>query len=197
MFKVGVTGGIGSGKSVVCRIFELLGVPVYDADARAKYLMTDDDELKTNIERAFGEEAYLSEGALNRIFLANNVFANPDKLRQLNNLVHPVVGRDFQQLSDSQTAKYIIKEAALLVETGSYKALDKLIVVTAPEKVRISRVLMRDEHRSLQQIRSIIQNQYPESEKTKCANYLVNNDESHLIFPQIFKIHTKIIDLSI
>lgn len=197
MFKVGVTGGIGSGKSVVCRIFELLGVPVYDADARAKYLMTGDAELKKNIKKAFGEEAYLHNGELNRSFLAENVFSNPDKLQQLNHLVHPAVGRDFQQWSNNQTAKYVVKEAALLVETGSYKTLDKLIVVTAPEKVRISRVLMRDEHRDLQQIRSIIQNQYPESEKAKCANYLVNNDESHLIFPQIFKIHTEITDLSI
>ncbi|MEQ9102044.1 MAG: dephospho-CoA kinase [Imperialibacter sp.] len=187
---VGVTGGIGSGKSTVCKIFEVLGVPVYNSDDRAKSLMVEDIVLVEGIRAAFGEEAYLDNKNLNRNFLAKEVFSNPSKLETLNSLVHPAVGRDFASWVAVQSSQpYVIKEAALLFETGSNNSLDSVVLVTAPEELRVSRVLARDPQRSQKQVRDIIGNQLKDEEKKKLADYILNNNEQELLVPEVVALH--------
>lgn len=196
MLKVGITGGIGSGKSTVCRIFAVLGVPVYDADSRAKWLQTHDESLKNQIIHHFGKAAYAADGSLNRSYMAAQVFNQPEKLQLLNSLVHPRVAEDSAQwLARQQAASkpYAIKEAALMIEAGSYKQLDVLIVVTAPEEVRIARVLQRDPQRSPEEVAAIISKQMPESEKVKIADYVIVNDGSHMLIPQIIRLHQELL----
>ena len=145
LLTVGITGGIGSGKSIVARIFSTLNIPVYDADSHAKKLMTTDKILVGEITREFGTLAYQSDGALDRKFLAEVVFNDPGKLSRLNSLVHPRVDLDFEQwVSRQASAPYILKEAALLFNSGASKKLNKIIVVAAPTEVRIERIRRRD-----------------------------------------------------
>ncbi len=192
MKNYGITGGIGSGKSLVCKIFATLGVPIYDADSRAKWLMENDIVLMENIKKSFGLEAYL-DGHLNRIFLAQEVFSNENKRQMLNALVHPAVGEDAKKWRENQkNAPYTLKEAALLIEAGSYKDLDGLILVLAPTDVRIARVRERDKQRSEQEIKSIIEKQMPDDEKMKFAQYLLNNDGKNLLIPQVLALHHKL-----
>lgn len=190
--KIGVTGGIGAGKSVVCRIFSALGVPVYDADTRARQVMVDDAVLVRQLKGHFGEETYEADGSLNRIYLAATVFADAEKLGLLNSLVHPRVGLDFDKwLSQYPRAPYVIKEAALIFEAGSYKGLDAVITVSAPEELRLRRTMIRDEHRSRQQIEEIISKQLQEEERLSRANYKIVNDDKTLIIPQVLRLHKK------
>jgi dephospho-CoA kinase len=190
--QIGVTGGIGSGKSLVCRIFQVLGAPVYDADSRAKILMTTDGILIDKIKKEFGTLSYHANGGLNREYLGANVFGNPDKLKRLNELVHPQVALDYEKwVTMHATHRYVIKEAALLFESGSYKVLDGVIVVTAPVEMRIQRVLARDKHRTREDIEKIISNQLSEEEKLVKANYVIKNDEKELIIPQVLKLHER------
>ncbi len=196
MLKVGITGGIGSGKSTVCRIFAVLGIPVYDADSRAKWLQTHDESLKNQIIHHFGAAAYAADGSLNRSYMAAQVFNQPEKLQLLNSLVHPRVAEDSAQWLTQQQAAgkpYAIKEAALMIEAGSYKQLDVLIVVTAPEEVRIARVLQRDPQRSPKEVAAIIGKQMPESEKVKIADYVIVNDGRHMLIPQIIRLHQELL----
>lgn len=188
--QVGITGGIGSGKSLVSRIFQCLGISVYDADSRAKSLMTTDGILISQIRKVFGDLSYHADGSLNRKYLGESVFNNPEQLQTLNKLVHPRVGEDYRQwVEENGRETYVIKEAALLFEAGSAKALDKIIVVCAPEDVKVSRVLKRDPHRSEADVRAIIQNQMPDEEKRKRANYVIFNDDSQLVIPQVLSLH--------
>lgn len=183
--KIGVTGGIGSGKSTVCKVFATLGVPVYDADSRAKALMNEDSLLRKGIIATFGEQSY-TQGQLNREYLGKLVFPDPEKVKKLNQLVHPAVGRDFEKwVAKFSSLPYVIKEAALLIEAGSYKQLDQLILVTAPEDIRIQRVLQRDKHRTEQDVRNVIQRQLPEEEKRKYCQLVIENDGSQSILPFI------------
>ncbi|GAB3010429.1 dephospho-CoA kinase [uncultured Cyclobacterium sp.] len=186
---VGISGGIGAGKTLISKIFSLLDLPVYNADERAKWLMIYHQTLKKNISKEFGEESYDKDGGLNRSYLANIIFSDPEKTSRINELVHPVVGEDFKRWADSQHTAYVLKEAALLFETGSYKSLDATIHVTASESIRIERVKSRDPQRSTTQIRQIIQKQFTDKEKNKLADFLITNDESTLVIPQIIKIH--------
>ncbi len=189
--QIGITGGIGAGKSLVCRIFSCFGIPVYDADSRAKNLMTTDGILINAIKKEFGPLSYDEEGRLNRGFLALEVFAKPERLERLNALIHPRVGEDYLNWYNSVkvNAPYVIKEAALLFEAGSYKQLDKVIVVFAPLEIRMKRVLQRDPHRTPQQIQDIVSRQWPDEEKLKRANHIVTNDESTLLIPQVLALH--------
>lgn len=190
MLQIGITGGIGSGKSLVCKIFSCLGVPVYDADHRAKSIMTTDGILISQIRKEFGDLAYNEQGALNRTYLAEEVFSNELKLEKLNSLVHPRVGIDYQNwLAERNDVCYVVKEAALLFEAGSYKYLDKIVVVTAPEDLRIRRVLARDSHRSKQQLLDIMRKQMPEAEKVKRADYVLMNDEKSLLIPEVIRLN--------
>jgi dephospho-CoA kinase len=188
--QVGITGGIGSGKSLVCKIFRCLGIPTYDADSRAKYLMTTDTILIEQIKKEFGTLSYNPEGVLNRKYLAETVFSNPIQLEKLNGLVHPRVGNDYTRWAASHTkSPYIIKEAALLFESGSASSLDKIIAVYAPEATRLHRVLKRDAHRTQQGVKEVIQNQMDEEEKKNRADFVILNDESQLIIPQVLHLH--------
>jgi dephospho-CoA kinase len=194
--QIGITGGIGSGKSLVCRIFSTLGVPVYDADHRAKSIMTTDGILMSQITKEFGDLSYDEKGVLNRAFLGDAVFGNKTKLETLNALVHPRVAIDYQDwLDQHKDSCYVLKEAALLYETGSYKKLDKIIVVTAPEEVRIERVLKRDTHRSKEQLLEIIKKQWSDAEKIKLADYVLTNDEQKLLLPQVIELHKVFMNL--
>jgi len=188
--QVGVTGGIGSGKSLICRIFSCLEVPVYDADSRAKEVMTTDGILVTKIKKEFGSLAYHKDGKLNREYLSETVFHEPERLKILNQLVHPRLGEDYKQwLDEHKSANYVIKEAALLYETGSYKMLDKIIVVYAPSQIRIGRVLKRDTHRTESHVKAIIENQISDEDGLERADYVIRNDESILVIPQVLELH--------
>lgn len=191
--QIGITGGIGSGKSLVCRIFSCLGIPVYDADRRAKDIMTTDGILISQIKKEFGDLSYDEKGNLNRNHLASAVFGNEKELERLNALVHPRVGEDYnnwyQQVKNH--SPYVLKEAALLFESGSFRLLDKIIVVFAPAELRIKRVLLRDLHRTEQQVRDIIDRQWADDDKLKRADYIVTNDESLLLIPQVLSLHQR------
>ncbi len=184
--KVGVTGGIGSGKSTVCRIFSLLGIPVYDADSRAKWLMVHQPDLVREIKSLFGDESY-ENGRLNRSYIASLTFNDSSRLKKLNSLVHPAVGRDFEQWYHSSQGPYVIKEAALLIESGSYKTLDYLINVQAPESLRMKRVLSRDRHRDEQQVRDIMDKQLTDRERAEYADLTIDNGGEQMLIPQVME----------
>ena len=188
--QIGITGGIGSGKSLVCKIFQHLRIPVYDADSHAKALMTTDGILVSQIKKEFGDLAYHPHGELNRPWLASHVFSDESKLEKLNKLVHPRVAVDYESWVERHADEpYVIKEAALLFESGSYRYLSKIVVVTAPERLRQARVLKRDPHRTVEQFREIVEKQLPEEEKMKRADYLIVNDDTTLVLPQVLKLH--------
>lgn len=190
--QIGVTGGIGSGKSLVTKIFSLLGVPVYDADSHAKEVMTTDGILVSAIKKEFGDLSYDSKGGLNREYLAHHVFNDKDKLAKLNALVHPRVALDYNNWVNKQgPVHYVVKEAALLFEAGSDRLLDKIIVVHAPLDLRIKRVQKRDPHRSVEQISAIVEKQLPEEEKLNRADYIIVNDETQLVTKQVIDLHQK------
>jgi len=189
---VGITGGIGSGKSTVAKFFSILGIPVYYADDRAKWLMANDQELKNKIRAAFGQESYLEDGSLNRTFLASQVFSDEEKVKSINALVHPAVKMDFETWVNQQKSPYILKEAALLFETGSFRDLDKTINVSAPLKIRITRIMLRDPHRTLAQIHDIIDKQLPDEEKNNLSDYVIKNSDNKLLIPQVLKIHQEL-----
>jgi len=194
--QIGITGGIGSGKSLVCKIFHCLGVPVYDADSRAKSLMTTDGILISQIKKEFGDLSFDGDGNLNRKYISEVVFADPVKLNTLNGLVHPRVGLDYTKwVEEHKGQRYVLKEAALLFEASSHKLLDQIIVVHAPEALRIARVLSRDKHRTERQIREIIKNQMPEEEKLSRANAIITNDEQKLVIPQVLELHHRFVSL--
>jgi dephospho-CoA kinase len=194
LIKVGITAGIGSGKTTVCAIFERLGVPVYYSDKRAKDLMQEDKQLVLQIRNLLGESAYNEDKSLNRVFIAEQVFGNESKLLTLNELVHPAVKKDYESwasILENKGYPYCIKEAALLVESGSYKDLDKLIVVTAPVEDRISRVIARD-GTTAEQVKKRIDAQLPDEQKLKLADYVIINDKATDLVPQVTKIHLDI-----
>lgn len=194
MLKVGITGGIGSGKSIACKIFSSFGVPVYDADSRAKFLIENDPEIVRQITSVFGEEAY-QDGKYNRKFISSQVFKDKSLLSQLNQIVHPAVGKDFENwVEKSAPSPYVIKEAALMNAASEQNGLDKVIVVTAPDALRIQRIQQRDPQRSLGEIEAIIKNQKSEKEFNAIADYIVYNDEVTLIIPQILDIHRQILN---
>jgi dephospho-CoA kinase len=187
--QVGITGGIGAGKSLTSSIFAALGVPVFDSDRSAKRVMTTDMLLISQIKNSLGDKAYLDDNSLNKEFISDLAFSSPEKISVLNALVHPRVGEDYNRwLAGKETFPYVLKEAALLFESGSYKDLDLIIVVTAPEDVRIKRVLNRDPQRDEKGVRDIIKNQMNEEEKAKRADIIIENDESKLLIPQILMI---------
>lgn len=187
MIKVGLTGGIGSGKSTVARVFQHLGIPIYDADSRAKALYIEDTLLQEQVIQLLGEEAYTG-GRLNRPWIAERVFNNQALLEALNKLVHPAVGRDFYAWLKKQNAPYVIKEAAIMFESGSHLALDEVILVSAPMEVRLERVMNRD-GLSAPEIRQRMARQWSEEERRSHSQHEINNDGHHLVLPQILALH--------
>jgi dephospho-CoA kinase len=193
-FDIGITGGIGAGKTLISSIFNNLGIPVYYADERAKFLMNHDEKLIREITEFFGPDTYLN-GRLNRSYLSSHVFINRDKLDQLNELVHPAVREDYLQWRQNHLEMpYTLKEAALLFETGSYKELEQTILIYAPLPLRIERTLLRDPHRTKKDIEKIIDNQMPDEEKKKLADHIIYNDDTRLVIPQVLKIHHQFMD---
>ena len=189
MIKVGLTGGIGSGKSTVSKILISKGFSVYNSDNRAKWLMNNNDNLKSNIISIFGNKAYL-KGSLNRKYLSAKVFNDSLKLKALNNLVHPLVAIDFKNWLLHQKSKdFVFKEAAILIESGAYKEMDKIIVVSCPENIRLERVLKRDGN-SPELVKKRMQNQISETEKINHADFVIKNNgsESDLVLEVEFII---------
>lgn len=192
MLRIGITGGIGSGKSIASRLFHALGVPIYDADTRARWVMENNAQLRAQLITAFGPTTYDAAGRLNRPVLAGTVFNNPALLARLNGLVHPHVGTDFERWAVAQAQAdhaYVLKEAALLFEAGSYKQLDRIITVFAPLAVRTARVLRRDPHRSAADVEAIVAKQLSEEEKIARADNVLTNDDVRPLLPQVLALH--------
>jgi dephospho-CoA kinase len=194
MLKVGLTGGIGAGKSIVAKVFEVLGIPVYQADDAAKKLMETNKELMDLIKINFSENAYV-EGKLNRKFLADIVFNDKEKLKVLNSLVHPFTIQDGIDWMNKQDAPYAIKEAALIFESGSQHAFDVIIGVFAPQAMRVNRTLKRDQT-TRELVLERMENQLDDSLKMKLCNEILINDEQKLLLPQIVSLHLKLIQMS-
>ncbi|MES2431484.1 MAG: dephospho-CoA kinase [Bacteroidota bacterium] len=194
MLKVGITGGIGSGKSTVAKIFETLGVPVYYADTTAKRLMNEDEELKQLIKENFGEGAYTNE-QLNRSYLSTVVFKDAEKLALLNSFVHPATIRDGIQWMKTQKAPYAIKEAAIIFESGSQVHLDKVIGVYSPTALRIQRAMKRD-NISNEEVMARMNKQIDETIKMRLCDYVITNNEQELLIPQVLKLHKTLIELA-
>lgn len=195
MLRIGLTGGIGSGKSTVARIFKVLGIPVYDADTASKKLMNEDAEMKKNLIRAFGDETYM-DGQLDRSFLSAAVFNHPEKLALLNSIVHPATISHATLWMQSQEAPYVIKEAALIFESGSNKNLDYVIGVHAPLDLRIHRTMARD-NTSAEKVQARMNNQMNEEDKMALCDFIIKNDEEHFLMEQVLGLHEKIIQLSV
>ena len=194
MLKVGITGGIGSGKSTVSRFFSELRVPVYDSDQRAKSLMQHDDSIIIKIKKEFGDNSYLNN-QLNRPYIGEIVFKNELKLKQLNSIVHPVVRTDFNNwLSQNSNANFVIKEAAIMIESGAYKDLDKLIVVNANREQKIKWIKKRDNLLS-EDIENRIQNQLSDKIRNQYADFIIENSSSKKeLKQQVLSIYNKLID---
>ena len=191
--KVGVTGGIGTGKSLVCKLFQLLQIPVYNADRRARYLMENNSMLKEKISESFGTSIYSTDGMLNRGQLSSIVFANPEKLNTLNAAVHPFVAADYQLWNqENLSAPFTIREAAIMIESGLYKDLDKIIVVDAPQSLRIQNIMTRD-GRNKEEIESIMKQQMSQEEKLKYADFVIQNDEEKSMILQINSIYNQLL----
>lgn len=196
MIKIGITGNIGSGKTTVSKVFELLGVPVFYADDQAKQVMVNDAELIAALKQTFGSEAYFADGTLNRKHIAGIVFNNDVELAKLNALVHPAVFRAFDNWAAAKIqAPYLLKEAALLFESDSYKMCDRTIMVTAPFELRMRRILQRDgitraeaENRNSKQ--------FTEEQKIALADDLICNDETRLVIPQVLALHQHYLSLA-
>jgi dephospho-CoA kinase len=194
MIRVGLTGGIGSGKTTVAKIFELLGAPVYYADDAAKRIMSEDGELKAAIQKQFGDDAY-KNGGLNRSYLSSKVFNDPFQLELLNALVHPATIRDAARWMQQQKTLYTIKEAALIFESGSAEQLDYVIGVYAPLSMRIKRAMERN-NVSQDEVKLRMNKQLDENIKMKLCDFIIYNDEQRLLIPQVIELHKKLLSLS-
>lgn len=193
MFSVGLTGGIGSGKSLVCNILGKLGVPVYSADTEARRLMDRDSGLKDAIIQRFGGRAYTPEG-LNREFLAESVFGDKEKLEQLNGLVHPVVGNDFIRWAALQgEVPYVVEEAAILFESGANEKMNLSVLVYAPRELRIKRVMERDRV-DREHVLKRMGHQMSQEELLNMADHIIQNDGVQMLLPQVIELHTKILN---
>ena len=196
MLRVGITGGIGSGKTTVCKIFQALGISVFDADRSAKRLMAEDAVLKNQLIDHFGDDTFGADGVLNRTYLAQRVFNNEEDLNQLNQLVHPFVLTDYENwLLQIPKAPYSIREAAIMLESGTYKDLDVIILIDAPDELRIKRVIQIDK-RSETEVQSIISRQWPMEKKRKFTSFIIQNNEKQFLIPQVLHLHELLISQS-
>ncbi|GAB3934081.1 dephospho-CoA kinase [Mucilaginibacter myungsuensis] len=196
MFKVGITGNIGSGKTTVSKVFELLGIPVFYADEHSKLVMVQDQELIDGVKAAFGSESYFDDGTLNRKHIAEIVFNDADELAKLNALVHPATFRAFDHwLTQQGNVPYVMKEAAILFESGSYKLCDRSLLVSAPLELRIQRILKRD-NITREQAEARDAKQFSEEKKKAMADDLIINDDTQLVIPQVLALHQQYLKLS-
>lgn len=194
MVRIGLTGGIGSGKSTVAAIFEVLGIPVYYSDLQARRLLLEDPELKGQIQLHFGAACY-TNGTLDRAYLSRQVFNNPEKLTLLNSLVHPATIRDANLWMQQQRSPYVIKEAALIFESGSDQYLDYVVEVYAPLSLRIQRAMTRD-HVSEAEVRSRVNSQMDEKEKMDRSDFVLYNDDQQAVLPQVLELHQEFLQLA-
>lgn len=192
MLKIGITGGIGSGKTTICRIFEILSIPVFNADVTAKMIMITDHDLVEKIKVRFGKEAYFDTGELNRKYLSDIVFNDPNELQILNELVHPAAIKAFNDWALEQNSPYCLHEAAILFESGAYKSCDYSILVSAPESLRIQRVMKRDGISEME-VKARIDMQMPESEKENLADFVILNNGVTAVIPQVLKLHSHLL----
>jgi dephospho-CoA kinase len=189
---IGVTGGIGSGKTTVCKVFRLLGIPVFEADVIAKEIINTNENLRGRISQLFGSDVYNSDGFIKRKKLADIVFRDERKLNQLNGLVHPAVRDEFLLWSEQKkNYPYVVLEAAILFESGFDSLTDYTILVTAPEDERLKRVVLRDGS-SAAEVKERMDRQFPERKKQELADIVLQNDNRHLIIPDIIKIDKKL-----
>ena len=195
MIQVGITGGIGSGKSTISRIFSNLGIPVYNSDIEAKRISNTDPEVIAQITQEFGSESYTLDG-LNREFLAKQVFQNTEKLEILNGIIHPAVGKDYSNWVKAQQGKanYVLKEAAILFESGAYRGLDRVILVSAPVDQRINRVVNRDKV-AKEEVMRRIKNQWNDEKKKELSQFEIQNANESVVLPQVLAIHAKLLTL--
>jgi dephospho-CoA kinase len=191
MLKVGITGGIGSGKTTVCQIFSQLGIPIFNADQAVKDLYANHSGLKIQLQSAFGSEVYTPNNQINIPFL-KGLFKSPEKTEKLNKIVHPLVFQAFYDWADQQNAPYVVKEAAILFESGADKTVDSTIGVIAPEEIRIQRVKQRD-NRSLEEIQSIISKQLSNDELREKCDYIIENDGSQSLIIQVRELHAQLL----
>ncbi|MEZ5015292.1 MAG: dephospho-CoA kinase [Chitinophagales bacterium] len=192
MLKIGITGGIGSGKTTVCKIFEVLDIPVYYADQRARDIVDTDTEIKERIKDLLGDQMYLPNGKLDRKKVAHIVFNFPELLEQYNAIIHPAVFADAERwMLRHKNYDYVIKEAALLFETGSNKTLDMVICVSAPKEVKIARIMNRD-HITREQVLARMENQMDDTQKEALSDYIIYNDGSTPLIRQVLQIHEKL-----
>ncbi|MCX6301805.1 MAG: dephospho-CoA kinase [Bacteroidia bacterium] len=189
--KLGITGGIGSGKTSVCRVFTVLGIPVFSADSEAQKIMNEDKKMKNGINEIAGENLY-PRGILDRMKLASMIFNDPDRLKEVNALVHPVVFDSFEKWAEEQTIPYVIMEAAILFESGGYKLVDRIATIVAPVEERISRVTLRNKL-TREQVMERIRNQMTDEERIKRSDYVINNSENEMIIPVILQINEDIL----
>lgn len=185
--KIGITGGIGSGKSLICQLFKLIGAPVFEADLWAKELVNSHKKIKTGLIDWYGHDIYTQNGTIDRKKLAGIIFTNETALQKVNNLIHPVVREEFQNWADKQTSPYVIHEAAILFESGFYKMMDYTILITAPESMRIDRVTKRD-GATVEAVKERINKQWNDEQKRKLASLEIKNDNKTLLIPQVIKI---------
>ena len=195
MLKIGIAGGIGSGKTIVCKIFQLQHIPVFYADTQAKTIMQTDLQLVADIKEAFGKDVYSPGGGLNRSMLAALVFSDDEKLKKLNSLVHPAVFKAFDKWVAQQEAPYVMKEAALLFESGSYKDCDYTILVKAPRRLKIARIMERDKV-SESDVLKRMSKQLSDEEKELRSDFIILNDEQQMLIPQVLDLHEKFLNLS-
>jgi len=189
MLRIGITGGIGSGKSTVADIFNVLGIPVYSSDDASKRLMVEDKDLKKNIIESFGEESYVN-GILNRKYLAAQVFNDSQKIALLNSFVHPATINDARRWTEKQNTAYTVKEAALIFESGSDKFLDYVIGVKSPVDLRVTRAMTRD-NVTREQVEARMKLQMDEDEKMKRCDFIIINDEQQMLIPQVLLLHER------
>jgi dephospho-CoA kinase len=194
MLKIGITGGIGSGKSTVAQLFKVLGIPVYAADEAGKRLMNENEILKTQIKKLFGNTAYTDE-ILNRKYIADIVFKDAEKLAQLNAIIHPATLKDAEDWMNSQHSPYAVKEAAILFESGAQEHLDYVIGVSAPAFLRMQRVMQRD-NSTQQQVTARMARQINETIKMHLCDFIIYNNEQQLLIPQVLQLHNKLVQLS-
>jgi dephospho-CoA kinase len=188
MTRLGITGGIGSGKSTVCNIFAHMGIPVYHADERAKWLVNNDPAIQQQIISSFGERSF-EGGSYNRVYIASLVFNDKEKLQKLNAIIHPAVLNDWKDFYEQhQSFPYVIKEAAIMLETGGRETVDKIALVYSPLELRIIRLMERDGLDS-PAIEARINSQMPEEEKKKLADFIIYNDDEHSLIQQVHNIH--------
>jgi dephospho-CoA kinase len=190
--KLGITGGIGSGKTSVCRVFNILGIPVFSADIEAKKIMNSDDSVIRGINEIAGRNLY-PDGKLDRMQLASLIFNNSDTLRKVNSLVHPVVFENFIQWTELQNTPYVIMEAAILFESGASNLVDRIATVYAPVEERITRVTRRN-LLTREQVLERIKNQMDDETRMKMSDYVINNSENEMIIPVILKIHEDLLN---